>query len=306
MKIGVIFPHDSIEPDAGAIKTYAREVEALGFGHIVVYDHVLGANRASRPGWQGPYDHNTKFLEAFGLLTWLAGLTSKIGLATGVLILPQRQTALVAQQAATIDILSDGRFRLGIGTGWNDVEYEALGMDFRARGRMFDEQIDVLRALWTERAVTFDTPFHKITDAGLWPLPIQRPIPLWFGGGGMHPVAGPIWGTAALERVVRRIAKKADGWLPAFAPDDNGAQLLDEFRGYCREYGRDPATIGLDAVLIGSAELDWADHARRWQKLGATQATCDLSAVPFRRLDDHLRHLQGIKDQLVKGGIWSE
>lgn len=194
MKIGVVFPHDTLEPDHGAIRAYAQAVEQMGFSHILSYDHVINANAASRPDWGTKYNLDSKFHEAFTLLSYIAAVTSRISLATGVMILPQRQTVLVAKQAATLDLLSNGRLRLGVGTGWNEVEYEALGVPYKSRGKIFDDQIDILRALWTQRAVTFDTPYHKITDAGLFPMPLQRPIPLWLGGGGVHPLLG--WGNA--------------------------------------------------------------------------------------------------------------
>ena len=300
MQIGVVFPHDTIEPDFNAIRTYVKAVEEMGFSHILSYDHVIGANRASRPGWQG-YDLDSKFHEPIALLSYIAGMTSKIGLATGVMILPQRQTVLVAKQAATLDLLSNGRLRLGIGTGWNPVEYESLGMDFGRRGKFFDEQIDVLRALWTERAVTFDTTIHKITDAGIFPMPLQRPIPLWLGGGGVHPIKG--W--ANVECVIRRIAKKADGWIPTFDPDDTGIELVERFRAYCREYDRDPAAIGIEALLIPWKDRDWAEHARAWRKLGATHMCCNCAVEGVQGVDGNLKKLEEIRGVMKDAGLWS-
>lgn len=301
MKIGAIFPHDTIEPDFSAIRTYVRAVEEMGFSHILSYDHVIGANRASRPGWQG-YDLDSTFYEPMTLLSYIAAITTTIGIATGVMILPQRQTVLVAKQAATLDLLSNGRLRLGVGTGWNPVEYEALGMDFKDRGKFFDEQIDVLRALWTERAVTLDTPLHRITDAGIFPMPIQRPIPLWLGGGGVHPIKG--W--ANVEVVIRRIARKADGWLPTFNPDETGAELVEHFRGYCREYGRDPATIEIEALLLPSMVEDWAGHTRAWQRLGATRMCCNVAGNGIQGVDANLKRLEEVRQVLRAAGLWEE
>ena len=301
MKIGAVFPHDTIEPDFNAIRTYVHAVEEMGFSHILSYDHVIGANRASRPGWQG-YDLDSRFHEPMTLLSYIAAMTTRIGIATGVMILPQRQTVLVAKQAATLDLLSNGRLRLGIGTGWNTVEYEALGMDFNSRGKFFDEQIDVLRALWTERAVTFDTPMHKITDAGIFPMPLQRPIPLWLGGGGVHPIKG--W--ANVETVIRRIARKADGWLPTFNPDETGAELVEHFRGYCREYGRDTATVEIEALLLPSMVEDWAGHTRAWQKLGATRMCCNVAGDDIQGVDANLKRLEEIRQVLSAAGLWEE
>ncbi len=309
MQIGVVFPHNTIEADFSAIKAFAQAIEAMGFSHIVSYDHVVGANRASRPDWKGIYDLDSKFHEPIALLSFIAGITSTIGLATGIMILPQRQTVLVAKQAATLDLLSNGRFRLGVGTGWNEVEYEALGMDFKHRGRFFDEQIEVLRALWTQRAVTFDTPMHKITDAGIFPMPLQRPIPLWFGGGPIRLDGGRIRevvNNPNTEKVLRRIARKADGWLPTFLPDDGAAEMIEVLHGYCREYGRDPNTLGIEALLLGLKNKDWVEHARAWQKLGATQMCCQTSVDNIQGVDAHLRRLEDIRRTLTTAGLWQE
>ncbi len=300
MKIGVVFPHDTIEPEFGAIKAYAVAVEEMGFSHILSYDHVIGAARTNRPDWGRKYDVDSKFHEAIALLSFIAGITSTIGLATGVMILPQRQTVMVAKQAATLDLLSNGRLRLGVGTGWNEVEYESLGVKFKDRGRIFDEQIDVLRALWSLKSVTFDTPFHKITDAGLCPMPVQKPIPLWLGGGGVHPITG--WSN--VEKVVRRIARKADGWMPTFAPDDTGAELVERFRGYASEYGRDPASIGIEALLLPAIVQDWAGHVRAWQRLGASRMVVNCGGGEVQGLDGNLRRLEEIRQVLKDAGLW--
>jgi probable F420-dependent oxidoreductase len=301
MKIGAIFPHDTIEPDASAIRDYAEAVEEMGFNHILSYDHVIGANRESRPDWKG-YDLDSKFHEPVALLSFLAGIVRKIGLCTGVMILPQRQTVLVAKQTATLDLLCQGRLRLGIGTGWNEVEYEALGMDYRLRGKFFDEQIDVLRALWTKRAVTFDTGLHKITDAGLWPLPVQQPIPLWLGGGGVHPYKG--W--ANVDRVLKRIARKADGWMPTFDPDDVGAEVIEKFRGYCREIGRDPTMVPIEALLLPATHTDWAGHVSKWQALGATQMCVNVAGPDVQGLDGNLRRLAEVRKTLQSANLWTD
>ena len=300
MKLGAIFPHDNIEPDVGAIRAYAVAVEEMGFNHIMCYDHVIGANAASRPGWTG-YDLDSAFYEPISLLSYIAGIAPKLGLCTGVMILSQRQTVLVAKQAATLDLLTRGRFRLGVGTGWNEVEYEALGMDFKRRGKFLDEQIDVLRRLWTERAVTIDTPYHKITDAGLWPLPIQQPIPLWLGGGGVHPYKG--W--AHVDRVLKRIAEKGDGWMPTFDPDDTGAELVERMRGYCRDCGRDPASVPIEALLLPSMHADWPAHVVAWKKLGATQMVTNVAGPGVTGVGGNIRRLGELRDALKAAGMWT-
>lgn len=176
------------------------------------------------------------------------------------------------------------------------------GMNFKSRGRFFDEQIDVLRALWTKRAVTFDTPMHRITDAGIFPMPLQRPIPLWLGGGGVHPIKG--W--ANVEKVIRRIAEKADGWMPTFDPDDTGAELVERFRGYCRENGRDPDTVGIEALLAPAVVKDWAGHAKAWQKLGATHMCCNCGGGDVQGVDGNLKRLEEVRRVLKAAGVWSE
>src|SRR5947207_13234197 len=207
MRIGVVFPQTEIGDDPIAIRDYAQAAEQLGYQHLLIYDHVLGASIANRPDWRGPYTSDTLFHEPFVLFGYLAGLTKRIELVTGVIVLPQRQTALVAKQAAEIDVLSGGRLRLGIGVGWNEVEYEALGQDFHTRGRRSVEQIAVLRALLTQEVVDFHGHWHHITHAGLNPQPVQRPIPIWFGVGSSQNPYPP-------EAVLRRVARLADGWSP--------------------------------------------------------------------------------------------
>src|SRR5581483_7983001 len=203
MQIGVVFPQTELGGDVGAVRSYALRVEELGFAHVLAYDHVLGADPEFHQGWDGPYNVNTTFHEPLVMFGYLAAITS-LELVTGIIILPQRQTALVAKQAAEVDLLSSGRFRLGVGLGWNKVEYEALGQDFTARGRRLSEQVGLMRRLWTERAVTFEGGFDTVTAAGLAPLPVQRPIPVWFGG--QSPPA------------YRRIGRLADGWFPQVQP----------------------------------------------------------------------------------------
>ena len=178
MKLGVVFPQTEIGADPVAVRDYVQAAESLGYDHMIAYDHVLGANAASRPGWEGTYQHTDMFHEPFVLFGYLAGITRSIEFVTGIVILPQRQTVLVAKQAAEVDVLSGGRLRLGIGIGWNAIEYEALGEDFHNRGRRSEEQIELMRALWTQELVTYEGRWHKVTDAGLNPLPARRPIPV--------------------------------------------------------------------------------------------------------------------------------
>ena len=257
MQIGVVFPQTEIGTDAGVIREFGQAAEQLGYHHILAYDHVLGANPASRPGWRPPYTHQSTFHEPFVLFGYLAGLTKTIELVPGVVIFPQRQTALVAKQAAALDVLSGGRLRLGIGIGWNPVEYEALGESFNDRGQRSEEQVKLLRLLWTRELVSFEGRWHKVSDAGINPLPVQRPIPIWFGGG--H------------DRVLRRLARLGDGWFPQLPPEKcRGA--IEKITAYAREAGRDPKTIGIEGRLtISAASAEtWNEQVNAWKEVGAT------------------------------------
>src|SRR3954468_6830521 len=231
MQIGVVFPQTEIGSDPAVIRAYAAAVEELGYAHVLAYDHVVGAEPTHHEGWSGPYDVDTTFHEPFVLFGYLAAITS-LELVTGIIILPQRQTALVAKQAAEIDLLTGGRFRLGVGIGWNAVEYEALGKDFTNRGARMSEQIGLLRRLWTEPTVTFEGKHERVTGAGLAPLPVQRPIPGGFG--------------AQSPAAYRRAGRLGDGWFPQTPPGPK----LDEARaivdGAAREAGRDPASLGME------------------------------------------------------------
>jgi probable F420-dependent oxidoreductase len=278
MRIGVVFPQTEIGGDVGAVRAYALRVEELGFRHVLAYDHVVGADPAVHHGWQGPYDVASTFHEPLVLFGYLAGITS-LELVTGIIILPQRQTVLVAKQAAEVDLLSGGRFRLGIGLGWNVVEYEALGEDFSTRGRRVEEQVDLLRRLWTERSVSYHGRDHQVTGAGLAPLPLQRPIPVWFG--------------AQSDRSYRRAGRLADGWFPQVPPGPS----LDEARGVVEtaavEAGRDPRAIGMEgrATWRGSPDK-LAEHIRAWDEAGCTHLSVNTMGAGLRRVDEHLAVLE--------------
>src|SRR5580693_4314717 len=233
MKHGVVFPQIEFGSDPQAIKDYAQTAEGLGYDYLLVYDHILSAHPERERKLTGPYTNQHPFHEPMVLFGFLAGVTKRLQLTTGILILPQRQTALVAKQAAEIDVLSGGRLRLGIGLGWNHVEYEALGEDFRTRGRRVEEQVEVLRKLWTQPLVNFRGANHVIDNAGLNPMPIQRPIPIWFGGSA--------------EPAIKRAAKLADGWMPAGRkPDDAVKRLIEQLEKHLQEAGRDRKDFGID------------------------------------------------------------
>ncbi|HZO63234.1 MAG TPA: LLM class F420-dependent oxidoreductase, partial [Gaiellaceae bacterium] len=227
MRLGVVFPQTEIGADPGGVRAYAQGVEEIGYTHLLAYDHVLGADASSRKDWAGPYTAEHQFHEIFVLFGYLAAVVPKLELVAGVLVLPQRQTALVAKQAAAIDVLSGGRLRLGVGLGWNHVEFEALGEEFSDRGRRSEEQIEVLRRLWTEPVVDFEGRWHRIPAAGINPLPVQRPIPIWIGGSA--------------EAAIRRTARLADGFFPQRPLEGGWAATIDRLRSWAEEAGRDPA-----------------------------------------------------------------
>jgi probable F420-dependent oxidoreductase len=290
MNIGSVFPQTEIEADAGAVREYAQAIEKMDYTHILAYDHVVGANTASRPGWRGPYKLESQFHEPFVLFSYLAGVTDKIGLTTGIIILPQRQTVLVAKQAACLDVLSRGRLRLGIGIGWNDVEYEALNEDFHNRGVRSAEQVEVMRALWTKPAVTFNGRWHSVPDAGINPMPVQRPIPVWFGGGS----DAPRLGQPASDTVIRRIARLGDGWMPQWQPDDRGRELLAKFQGFVRGYGRDPNKIGIEGRTSAhrANESKWADIVKSWRAIGASHFSVNTMGDGLKGASQHLQRLE--------------
>jgi probable F420-dependent oxidoreductase len=259
MQIGAVFPQTEFGNDPIAIRDYAQTVEGLGYTHVLAYDHVLGANPNRPGGWQGrPYTYQSPFHEPFLLFSFMAAVTTKLSFATGIIILPQRQTALVAKQAATLDVLSGGRLRLGIGIGWNEVEYTALKEEFHNRGKRVDEQIDVLQKLWTQELVTYEGRWHTIPDAGINPLPVQRPIPLWFGGHA--------------EAVMRRIAQHGAGWMPNFRTVADAQPTLDALERYLAAAGRTRADIGIEPrVNYGDGNPDrWRKVMEEWQAAGAT------------------------------------
>ena len=296
MRIGAVFPQIELAHDAGAARAYAQGAEALGFDHILIFDHVLGGNPATHD-LKGPYTSDDTFFEPFVLYAYMAAVTTRLEFATGIMILPQRQTALVAKQAATLDFLSGGRFRFGVGNGWNDVEYEALGQDFSKRGARCEEQIKLLRELWTKPLVTFEGRFDRIVDAGINPLPVQRPIPIWLGGHA--------------DVVLRRAARLADGWLPIYGPDERGAAAVETFRTYIREAGRDPAKIGIESwINVGAyddgygtmlnTEEAWLTWASGWKRLGATHLSINLMKAGLKTVDQHLALLGQVR-QVIAG-----
>jgi probable F420-dependent oxidoreductase len=285
MRVGVVFPQTELGGDAGAVRAYGQRVEELGFKHLLAYDHVVGADPEVHPGWNGPYDIRTTFHEPLVMFGFLAGITHSLELVTGVIILPQRQTALVAKQAAEVDLLSGGRLRLGVGLGWNAVEYEALGEDFGTRGKRSAEQIDLLRRLWTEPSVTFDGVFDKVTGAGLAPMPVQRPIPIWIG--------------AASAPGYRRAGRLADGWFPMMAPGLQLDEALAEIERGAADAGRDPASIGMEARVAWTGDDDAvAARISEWSGVGATHVSINTMGAGLTSVDQHLDVLARVAESL--------
>ena len=266
MQLGVVLPEREIGTDPIAVRDYAQAAEELGYDFLVTADHVLGADRERYPDLLGPYGHRAAIHEPLVLFGFLAAVTSRLRLITNVLILPQRQTALVAKQAAEIDLLSGGRLILGVGNGWNHVEYEALGEDFHTRGRRLDEQVRLMRRFWTQPLVTFEERFHQVRDAGIHPRP-ERPIPIWMGG--------------MAQRVLERIGRLADGWSPRLVSDDLDHALADMQRrrerieAAAREAGRDPSTLALLLRARAGTLDEQVMQARRYREAGATHCSVD-------------------------------
>ena len=285
MQVGVTFPQTEIGADPKAIRDYAQAAEDLGYDHLLAYDHVLGADPANREGWRG-YTHETMFHEPLTLFGYLAAITQRLGLVSGVIVLPQRQTALVAKQAAEVDVLSSGRLRLGVGIGWNAVEYEALGEDFGTRGARIEEQIEVMRLLWTQEVVSYEGNYHRIDEAGINPLPVQRPIPVWMG--------------ATAEVGLRRTARVADGWFPLGPLDHRMRDAVKRLRSYVDEAGRDPGSVGIEARLdVGRVPPEeWPLQTEAWRSLGATHISVNTMNTGLRSPAEHVKAIERYKKAL--------
>lgn len=283
MRIGVTFPQTEITSDPGAVREYTQAAEDLGYTHLLTYDHVIGADTSGRPHWRGPYSMHSLFHEPFVLFGFLSAFTRRLEFLTGILILPQRQTVLVAKQAAEVDVLSGGRFRLGIGIGWNEVEYQALNEQFRNRGKRSEEQIDVLRALFTQESVTFHGRWHHIDSAGVNPLPVQRPIPIWLGGTS--------------DVTLRRIARMGDGWLTQARPE-GAKEAVEKLHACVRAAGRDPSSVGIEArVSIGNGTPeDWARAVETWREAGATHLAVNTMNAGLTSPEQHINAIRRFKE----------
>ena len=291
MKTGVVFPQTEIGADPVAVRDYVQAVESLGYAHMMAYDHVLGADTNQHANWEGSYTSESMFHEPFVLFGYLAGVTTRLELVTAVLILSQRQTALVAKQAAEVDLLTGGRLRLGVGVGWNHVEYEALNQDFSNRGRRYAEQIPLLREFWTNDVVGFDGKYHKVDHAGVNPLPVQRPIPIWMGAGAR---ANPV----PTDRVLRRVASLADGWFPQMQPGDDAKFTVERLQTFLSEVGRESSSMGMEPrinLADGNPEI-WQAHANAWQSMGATHVSINTMRAGLNSPQDHIDAIQKFKE----------
>ncbi len=280
MQFGAVFPQIEFGHDPQAVKDYAQMLEAIGLQYIDAYDHILGANPNRPGGWRGLYTYQSEFLEPFILYAYIAAFTKSLTLATNIIILPQRQTALVAKQAATLDVLSNGRVRLGVGLGWNEVEYTGLNENFHNRGKRIEEQVALLRALWTEPLVTFSGKYHTIPDAGLNPLPVQRPIPIWFGG--------------TADAALQRIARIADGWMINFRKPEEARPAIEKLRDNLQKAGRDPNGFPLEARISygdGNPET-WKQLLKEWRELGATYISVNTMGAG---LDTPQKHMDAVR-----------
>jgi probable F420-dependent oxidoreductase len=278
MDIGVIFPQTEVGGDRGAVRALGQAVADLGYTHLAAYDHVLGADTAVHGDLGGPYTIDDTFREPLTMFAYLAGCTD-LAFATSILIGPQRQTALLAKQAAEVDLLCSGRFRLGLGIGWNKVEYDALGMPYDKRGAILEEQVPVLRALWTEKSVTVHGRFHDIEAAALAPLPVQRPIPIWIGA----------YAPAAL----RRVGRLADGWFPQARPGGGLEQALEIIHQAAAEAGRDMSGFQFEGrVEYSTRDHDkMAQHAQRWGEAGASHLSINTMHAGLQGVDAHIAAL---------------
>jgi probable F420-dependent oxidoreductase len=291
MEIGAVLPHHEIGTDPGAIRDFAQGAEELGCTHLLLYDHVVGADRDRPGGFTGPYDKDVRFHEPFVTFGFIAAVTRTIDLVTAVLILPQRQTVLVAKQAAELAILSGNRFRLGVGVGWNTVEYEALNEEFGNRGRRQAEQVDLLRKLWTEDSFSYEGEFHTIDRASILPRPAQ-PIPVLFGGSA----------PALLERC----ALLGDGWIPLGSPNDSSRERIATIRAHRETAGLSMDGFGIQAQAqyAGGDPERWRSHAQRWLDLGATHlAIATHNAGPTSDgpgVEGHLARIAEYRDAVAK------
>jgi probable F420-dependent oxidoreductase len=286
MRVGVVFPQTESGTDVDFIWEYTQAAEGLGYKHILAYDHVLGASLENRPNWTGAYSAEDTFHEPFVLFGFMAGITMDMEFVTGVIISPQRQTALLAKQAASLDVLNKGRFRLGIGVGWNEIEYIGLNENFRNRGKREEEQIDLMRQLWTHETIDYKGEYHIVPEAGINPLPVQRPIPIWLGGRS--------------EIAYKRAARLADGFMPQFPPDEDGIAIVERIRQYVREAGRSPEQFGMEArvSLLDKSPEVWKQEFEGWRNLNATHISVNTMKMGLGSPSEHIEMIRRFAEEV--------
>jgi probable F420-dependent oxidoreductase len=285
MEIGVAFPQTELRGDPAAVREFGTAVEDLGFGHILAYDHVLGAVHTDRtPPLTGPYTERDPFHDPFVMFAYLAGITQRISFATGILVLPQRPTALVARQATDVDLFSAGRLRLGVGIGWNYVEYEALGQDFHTRGARQEEQIQLLRRLFTEPVVDYSGRFDRVDRASLVPKP-TRSIPIWLGGGG--------------EKAFDRAARLADGFIYFGGGAERAVASWQRLRERVGDLGRSADDFGGDYVALSGANLsELIGEIEVWREAGGTHVTVVTMGLGLEGVGGHIDYLTSLAGTL--------
>lgn len=294
MLIGAVFPQLEIGSKSDDIRNWSEHAEALDYDHIAMFDHILGVNAKSQFGWKGPYDHTHSFHEPLVTMGYMSAVTKKIGFATSILVLPQRQAALVAKQVSTLVGLSKRGIRLGVGSGWNKSEFEAIGHNFSKRGKKIEDQINIMRQLWSEHSVNVKTDYHTISDAAINPLPDRSRIEIWLGGGA--------------KPVLQRVGKIADGWfantsvrtaklgIPAFSTDKYGLSQLEIIRTAALDAGRDPTQIGVEVrvELEGKTPEEAANEVNKWSKIP------EITAIQFSTMRAGLKTVNGHIDALEK------
>ena len=279
MEIGAVFPHNEIGTDPQAIKDYAQGVEELGVTHLLIYDHVLGADRDRPGGFEGPYDKDVAFHEPFTTFAFIAAVTKKLDMITTVMILPQRQTVLVAKQAAELAILSNNRFKLGIGVGWNAVEYTGLNENFKNRGKRQEAQVELMRRLWESEVLEYKGDYHHIDKASINPRP-SKSVPIWFGGG--------------VPKLIERCADLGDGWIPLMGPNEAARKTLAAIKEKRKSKGLDWDNFGVQAQAQyagGDAER-WNKHAEKWRNLGASHIAIATHNAEPTNVDGHLGRIK--------------
>ena len=287
MKIGVVYPQTEVQPDPGWTRAFAERIESLGYDHVLAYEHVLGVDPKNPEAVRGPYGIEDTFLSPLPLFSFMAGVTQKLEFVTGILVLPQRDAVLVAKQAATLDVLSGGRLRLGVGVGWNAAEYDALGADFHNRGARIEEQVRLLRELWTKPVVEFEGKWHRLAHVGIRPLPVQRPIPIWFGGYA--------------EVVLKRTARLGDGWLPGFSEVEEAKPILERLESYVEAQGRRWDDIGIEVrISYGDGDLDeLGSKVEAWSRLGISHLSINTMRSGLKNHEEHLQALERFAELLT-------